>query len=190
MYKICKSERSAKRQMEVENALYELLKKKNYDDITVTELCAIVNMPRKSFYRYFDEKADVINSLLDRTILKYGSFFNNEKKRFFKKELENFFEFWYQNRELLEILDKNNLISNLFFSVSRFPINDIIHVSKYLPNDSETLRTKIFEFTIFGLLFEVINWYKEGFKTDISDMVDLTARILSQPMFPNLNKIY
>ena len=60
MYKICKTEESIKRQIEVETALYELLKKKDYVDITVTELCVAVNMPRKTFYRYFDEKTDEI----------------------------------------------------------------------------------------------------------------------------------
>ena len=190
MYKICKTERSIKRQIEVETAFYELLKKKDYEDITVTELCVAVNMPRKAFYRYFDEKADVLNSLLDRTLLKYGNFFNNDKKKTYKNELEAFFKFWYENRELLEILDKNNLISNLFECVSRFPTNDIISVSKYLPNDNDALRAKIFEFAIFGLLFEVIKWYKEGFKTDVLDMVDVMSRLLSSPLFPNLNTIH
>ena len=189
MYKICKTEKSQKRQIEVESALYELLKKKNYEDITVTELCITVNMPRKAFYRYFDEKDDVLNSLIDRIFLKYGSFFNSEKQRSYREELEEFYKFWYDNRELLEILDKNKLINNLFKCVSRFPVNDIINVSKYLPDDNDWTRAKIFEFIIFGLLFEAVNWYKEGFKTDISDMVDITARLLSSPMFPNLNKI-
>ncbi len=190
MYKICKTDRSVKRQIEVETALYELLKKKDYEDISVTELCVAVNMPRKTFYRYFDEKTDVLNSILDRTLLKYGSFFNYDKRKTHKKELEAYFKFWYENRELLEILDKNNLINNLFECVSRFPTNDIINVSKYLPDDNDVLRAKIFEFAIFGLLFEVIKWYKEGFKTDISDMVDIMSRLLSSPLFPNLNTIY
>ena len=190
MYKICKTERSIKRQIEVETALYELLKKKDYEDITVTELCISVNMPRKAFYRYFDEKSDVLNSLLDRTMLRYGSLFNNDKRHSYKKELESFFKFWYENRELLEILDKNHLINNLFESISRFPIFDIINVSKYLPDDNDIYKAKIFEFIIFGLLFEMINWYREGFKTDISDMVDFSSRLLTAPLIPNLNKTY
>lgn len=188
MYKICKTEKSQKRQIEVERALYELLKKKNYDDITVTELCESVNMPRKAFYRYFDEKKDVLDFMLDQTLTKYGYFFNSNLKRNHRKELEEYFRFWLENKELLEILDKNDLINSLFECVSRFPVKDIISVSKYLPDDNEWARTKIFEFAIFGLLFEAINWYKEGFKTDISDIVDITVRLLCHPLFPYLNK--
>ena len=186
MYKICKTESTTKRQIEVETALYELLKKKDFEDITVTELCATVNMPRKTFYRYFDEKEDVINSLLDRIVLQYGSFFNENKNRNYKNELEDFYRFWYDKKELLDILCKNRLMINLFECVSRFPINDIINVSKYLPDETEWTRKKIFEYTIFALLFQVINWYKEGYRSDISDMVDITSRILCGQLFPSL----
>ena len=188
MYKICKTESTTKRQIEVETALYELLKKKDFEDITVTELCATVNMPRKTFYRYFDEKEDVINSLLDRIVLQYGSFFNENKNRNYKNELEDFYRFWYDKKELLDIICKNRLMINLFECASRFPINDIISVSKYLPDETEWARKKIFEYTVFALLFNVISWYKEGYKSDISDMVDITSRILCGQLFPSLKK--
>ena len=77
---------------------------------------------------------------------------------------------------------------NLFECASRFPINDIISVSKYLPDETEWARKKIFEYTVFALLFNVISWYKEGYKSDISDMVDITSRILCGQLFPSLKK--
>lgn len=189
MYKICKTEQSQKRQREIENVLFELLKKKNYEDITVSEICDDLEMPRKSFYRYFDSKDDVLTALLDHTMMKYGGFKNSDKHWNIKKELEQFYNFWYNNRELLEILDKNRLINKLFECAAKFPIKDIISISKYLPNENEWTKIRIFEFAIFGLLFEAINWYREGFKTDISDMAEISCRLLSQPLFPNLDKI-
>ena len=39
MFKECKTERSAKRQRLIENTLFDMMKRRSYDDITVTDLC-------------------------------------------------------------------------------------------------------------------------------------------------------
>ena len=56
MYKLCKTEQSAKRQREIEHRLLALMKQKHFDDISITELCEFVGMPRKSVSR---EHADI-----------------------------------------------------------------------------------------------------------------------------------
>lgn len=187
MYKICKTSQSIKRQKEIEDVLFNIMKKKNYECITVTEICAEMNMPRKAFYRYFDSKEDVLHALIDHIMITYKGFSNKEKGNM-KKDMETFFLFWYENRELLDVLEKNNLIMKIFECAANFPINDMISMSKYLPEESEWAKSKIFNFAIFGLLFEAINWHKEGFKTNISDMSDIAFRILTQPLFPNLRQ--
>lgn len=188
MYKICKTSQSIKRQREIEEVLFNIMKKKDYDCITVTEICTELNMPRKAFYRYFDGKDDVLHALIDHTMMTYKGFSNNENWNI-KKELEIFFIFWYDNRDLLDVLEKNKLIMKLFECAANFPIKDMISMSKYLPHDNEWAKNKIFKFAIFGLLFEAVNWYREGFKTNISDISDIAFRILSQPLFPNLDQL-
>ena len=46
MYKLCKTERSAKRQREIEHALLDLMTERHYETISVTELCEKMVMPR------------------------------------------------------------------------------------------------------------------------------------------------
>ena len=43
-----------------EQALFELLEKKNYHDITVNEICALTNKTKMTFYHYFKDKADLL----------------------------------------------------------------------------------------------------------------------------------
>ena len=74
MYKLCKTEQSAKRQREIEGALFDLLMKKSYSDITVTEICDVLSMPRKAFYRYFDSKDDTLYALIEHTMAEYNDF--------------------------------------------------------------------------------------------------------------------
>ena len=60
MYKICHTEESSRRQRELEAGLLEAIKNFPYEKITLTELCPQLNIPRKSFYRYFPTKEDCL----------------------------------------------------------------------------------------------------------------------------------
>lgn len=191
MYKLCKTEQSARRQREIEKALYRALEKKNYTDVTITELCITLKMPRKTFYRYFDSKDDALYALIEHTMFEYQGFNQdgNEGQRTLKNELKMFFEFWYQNRDFLETLDRNSMLDKIIEVSVNIPIKDFVSLSKFLPDDNEWARGKIFKFAVCGLVTSMLDWYHEGFKTSMSDMVDLSCRVLSHPLFPNLNKL-
>ena len=54
MYKLCKTEQSANRQRSLEQGLLQAMQIKHFDEISVSDLCAQLDVPRKAFYRYFD----------------------------------------------------------------------------------------------------------------------------------------
>ena len=193
MYKLCKTEQSAQRQRIIEKTLFSMMEKKNYSDITITEICASLNnMPRKTFYRYFDSKDDALYALIEHTMLEYSGFHQknfDSPERTLKKEIQGFFNFWIEQRNFLEIFDRNGMLDKLIEVSANLPIKDLVSLSKFLPNDCEWAQKKIFKFAVGGLITAMIDWYKEGFKTSMTDMVDLSCRILSQPLFPNLEKI-
>lgn len=191
MYKLCKTEQSAQRQKEIEQVLLELMMKKSYNDITITELCERLDMPRKTFYRYFDSKDGALYALIEHTMSEYNGFHTVPEKtgRTLKKEIENYYSFWYEHRHFLDVFYKNNMIEKIIEVSVSFPINDMINISKFLPDDSAWARDKIFKFAVCGLVFQMIEWYKDGFKISISDMTDITCRLLSKPIFPNLEDI-
>ena len=51
MYKICQTEQSSKRQRSIEKGLLELMLKKQYEDISISDLCSHLQIPRQTFYR-------------------------------------------------------------------------------------------------------------------------------------------
>jgi len=191
MYKLCKTEQSARRQKEIEQALYRALEKKNYADITITELCLTLKMPRKTFYRYFDSKDDALYALIEHTMLEYQNLDpkSNAGQRTLHNEIRMFFEFWYQKREFLDTLTKNSMLDKVIEVSVNLPIKDLVSLSKFLPDDTEWARGRIFKFAVCGLITSMIDWYRDGFRTGISDMVDISCRVLSQPLFPNLEKL-
>ncbi len=191
MYKLCKTEQSTKRQREIEDGLLSLLEKKHYDSITITELCEKCNMPRKAFYRYFDSKDGALYALIEHTYLTYSGFTpeGSKKKRTLREEMNEFFSFWYAQKRFLDAFHKSNLLPKIIEVSLNFPINEFLVVSKFLPYDSDWARTQIFKFTMGGLLLLMLDWYKDGFKTDVSSMADIAARILETQLFSALDEI-
>lgn len=57
-----KPTRSAKRVLEaLSEALFEMLCKKSFEELTVGEICDECGYPRATFYNYFDDKYDLLN---------------------------------------------------------------------------------------------------------------------------------
>ena len=103
MYKICKTEKSAERQRLFQTTLLAMMKKEHYQNITVTDLCREMSVPRKTFYRYYGTLEDVLHSILDDALTE--SFMNLEVNR----DLVGFFGYWKQKKDLLQVLEKSGL---------------------------------------------------------------------------------
>ena len=133
MYKLCKTEQSAQRQREIEHALYKMLEKKSYTNITITEICVYLNMPRKTFYRYFDSKDDALFALIEHTMLDYKGFHGKifeGSERTLKKEVQGFLDFWLQKKDFLDVFSRNGMLDKLIEVSVNLPISDIFNISK------------------------------------------------------------
>ena len=74
MYTLCSTEKTAQQQAVFEKTFLQMLLERNYDDITVSDLCRRAGLSRKIFYRLFERKADVLYSLIDHTLLEQDFF--------------------------------------------------------------------------------------------------------------------
>ncbi len=191
MYKLCKTARSAARQREIERALLTLMAQHPYEQITVTELCEYMQMPRKAFYRYFDTKADALQALIEHTMLDFEKQapVSPRVKRSLKEELGSFFSFWQKERRLLETLEQNGLISLLIQCALHMPLRDATLTGKFLPEEAEWARPHVFKFAICGLITMMLEWFHDGFQTEIERMAELATRLLSKPLFQNLDTV-
>ena len=75
MYKLCKTEQSAARQRLLEEGLLRAISQHRYDELSVSDLCSQMNIPRKSFYRYFSSKEGALHALLDHTLMSFDQFY-------------------------------------------------------------------------------------------------------------------
>ncbi len=191
MYKVCKTERSAARQRLIENELLKMMKTTTFDDITITELCDVAQIPRKAFYRYFDSKDAALRGLIEHTLAEFHSKKADQPNaRSLHRELEDFFVFWYEHRELLAVLDRNHLLGMVTQASTNFPIGNMVSLQRLLPDEEDdAMRITIFKFAIGGLVSIMFEWYNDGFRSSVPDIARRAVRILSKPPFPHLDKL-
>lgn len=182
MYKKCKTSESLKRQREFEACLLDMMKSIPYKKISVTDLCAKIGIARKNFYRYFENKDDVLVALIDHTITEYPKYkfpFPNTSNDLFK-EIDQYLYFWKTNHLLLDALTNNRLETILMERV-------LIHAWRF---DKTLLKTEgtikdpnNVTFVISGLISLVFVWHRENYKTPKCQLACTIQRLLSEPIF-------
>ncbi len=192
MYKLCKTQESAQRQRQLELGLLEIMKIQHFDDISVSELCTRLNIPRKTFYRYFDSKEGALQGLIDHTIMDYEGFmvpYLQEGQRTLHRELQEFFCFWKAQRDLLDALKLSGLTGYLMERAVTFSLTDAVLPRRFLPEDSDDMRRAVTAFGVCGLLAMVFTWHISGFSRPVEELTKEACRILTKPMFPQAEQI-
>ena len=192
MYKLCKTEQSAKRQRQLEHGLLKAMEQYRYEEISISDLCQWMNVPRKSFYRYFSSKDGALYALIDHTLMEYEGFERESHglgKRTLQQDLERFYRFWQGNRKLLAALDKSGLSGVLFQRTVDYALGEIAFPSRFLPNEDRNSQNNVVVFAVCGLLTMVLRWHKDGYQTPIRQLAALSERLLTHPLFPDVGKM-
>ena len=93
-------------QKEITEALLKLMREYPYEEISVKQILIESKLARKTFYRNFESKDDVLLSLIRK---RFNSYFQVVDKGDVDV-LTTIFSFVIKNRELLLLLDKNNML--------------------------------------------------------------------------------
>ena len=91
---------------EIAGVLLDLMEKYPYNKITVKQIILETDLVRKTFYRNFSSKDDVLKYIMKKALSDYFSVVNSGKG----DVLTNIFMFADRNRKLLILLDKNNML--------------------------------------------------------------------------------
>lgn len=186
LYKLCKTERSALRQRQIEDALLAEMSLRRYEDITVSDLCARLEIPRKSFYRYFSGKDGALFALIDHRLLEYENQPEGTvtlRKGGLYLDIEWFFTFWKLQKPLLDALERSGLSGVLVERTIRN--SQEATVFEYRDRPEEYVRA-VTAFTICGMMSMVLQWHHEGYRQSTVEMGTMAKKILCHPIFPGL----
>ena len=182
MYKVCQTEQSSKRQRSIENGLLELMLKQQYEDISISDLCTHLQIPRKTFYRYFSSKDGALYALLDHTMMDFQTTSNmTPKAGNALGDLDRFFIFWHENHILLDALQRSGLSGILVERATAFALNEKM-MPRYMLSWDPHYQTIAISFAICGLMSMVIQWHHQHFLQSPQEMTRIATMMLTRPL--------
>ena len=183
MYKICQTEQSTQRQRKLEQGLLQLMLHRNYEDISVSDLCEYMKVPRKSFYRYFSSKDGALYSLIDHTLADFYQMPVPPKKSRGNAvgDLDLFFAFWYNNKPFLDALQRSSLSGILVERANNFALREgfIPKKFKVIPEQTQSIALS---FAVCGLMSMTLSWHLQGFTISPDEMTRLALNMLTTPL--------
>ncbi len=189
MYKLCKTEQSAARQRQLEQGLLQAMLVRRYEEISVSELCDQLELPRKSFYRYFSGKDGALHALIDHTLLEYEQFPQQEKageEPPRQGELERFFLFWRSRKNLLDALARSDLIAVLVVRAIEMAKASLGLSERNPPRELHMTRDHAVMFGVCGLMNMMLQWHRDGFDMPPRELAAIALRLLSQPLVASM----
>ena len=167
-------------QKEITDALLLLMHEHPYNEITIKQILLESKLARKTFYRNFDSKDDVLLSLLRKELEAYFSIVNNARG----DVLTTIFAFAGRNSELLMLLDRNNMMHVVLSCLNTFSQEMLLKQNKELNPFSKLFEGLDQDYLValnIGAVWNVISlWVRRGMKESPEEVKATIASYLSR----------
>ena len=185
MYKQCQTELSIARQRGLEQGMLQVMLRQNYEEISVSDLCKELQVPRKAFYRYFSGKDGALHALIDHALMDYNIYAAVDRTGEMQEPMqymEKIFVYWFRQKSLLDALEKSGL-SGILIQRAVDYTTEIDTIPRFMEIPDRRLREYGTMFMVCGLMTMIVRWHHDGFSKDAKEMARLAMDLLTQPLF-------
>ncbi|MBR5974979.1 MAG: TetR/AcrR family transcriptional regulator [Clostridiales bacterium] len=165
---------------QITDALLLLMEKYPYEEISVKQIVLETDLVRKTFYRNFDSKDDVLRSYIRMILRDYFDVVNHARG----DVLKTIFAFAEKNKKLLKLLDKNDMMHIMLQGMNEF----ILSAKSELDPERNPFA-KLFEgldsdylitLNIGGIWNVISLWVRRGMKDRPEDVRSAIQKYLSR----------
>lgn len=172
----------------MDEALLVLLEKKDYEFITVKEICQIAGVNRSTFYLHYEKMDD----LLEETVNYVSNKFNSKLKIIdadaeitktiltSDKYLRPYLSFIKENKKIYKLMHDKPYLFNIDKITNRL-YKDIFDIALTNFKVKEEEKKYIFSFYTEGVIGIIKRWLED----DCNDEIDLIIRIIERNTFVN-----
>lgn len=164
-------------------SLIELMNKKTFQEITISELASHADLGRRTFYRNFTSKEDVIEAYLNLMINEFITFLNTQEVLTSRTCLLQIFTLCQNNKLFLLGLYHSNMLSYLLEKWNLYlPIIHQTMLNK-LPNfpnqGNETALEYTLAFNTGGIWNVVSKWVGSGMKESSKELTLIVMKLIN-----------
>lgn len=160
-------------------ALMILMEKKNFKEISITEIAKKAGVSRMAFYRNYNIKEDIVATYIDELFQEYSNEILNHEKKDVYENLRLYFSYFRKNEKLIYNLINSNLINILlekciesFHALSR----DAACNKSFSPEKQKYW----IEFIAGGLYNILIDWAKGGMIESDENMAEIVCSLIME----------
>lgn len=181
-----RTQKSEQRQAQLEKSLLALLRNNPYHLITVADICRTAEIPRRTFYHYFDSKDAVLKSLIENMIQRCSIQVMFEFQGGYdtlKESLARNFRYWLgEGRIMMEVLLDNNLEGELVASGLKWLRSEKVDFSRRpgLSDKQIEIATTASVASFFSILHY---WRSNNYRETPEEMAEYTAWFLAESLF-------
>ena len=175
------SERVERTKKTISLALYALLLRKPYEEITVSDICRKADISRVSFYHYYDKKDDILIQFSDERFAEFFDDFTKLESMTLEDLVVEMFRFLKKNSRQLAILryaKKEDILLEQFHSYGRY-----IFSNNRTSNLLQKNRNNQFllPFLVGGLFQVIMRWLDQGMSAPPEEVAKSVFEIIQGP---------
>ena len=177
MYSRVVSEKSAVQQRRFEAAMLEMMKESLFEEISISELCRFTGLSRKTFYRLYDAKADVVYAMIDHALLEAGNYEPDQTVG--PGGMHKFLAYWKSQKELLDVLKKNRISALLAQQAMEHIMREAPEIVRCFGADGDSHGRESMIFYVTGIFALVLDWHSRDFDLTIDDLSGLLMKLMT-----------
>lgn len=158
-------------------ALFDLMKEKSYSSISVKEIADKAQLARRTFYRNFNMKEDLLSEYANYLFEDYIESVEELSAVSIKNVLITYFKFWNRHLDELRLLKQNHLFYFIMEQVNLFipDINKFANIQWHNYNNSVEAEYIVL-YNIGGLWNVLSNWIDQENKQSPEEMAEIIMK--------------
>ncbi len=173
--------KAKKSQSKISHALIELMKEKPYETITISELSERADLSRRTFYRNYSTKDDIINEFFYKIWSEYSYEIKQEDDLSLPHIALIFFNKMDEYGEILNLFNQNDLFVLFLNSIPELMIESYKSRDNKIQDISPTARQFVARFVSGGFFMVAKSWFDNGREQSPEELAQYVA---------NMNIIY
>ena len=161
----------------ITEALFRLMEKENFSDITVSEITQEAGVARRTFYLNYTSKEDILDQHYETLIREYDASFTEEMSRDLYRQAVYFFAFWKKHQDYASLLERVGMLHMLIGRFHHYLDRTRIDALDHSHGAEQAYASS---YIAGGLFMMLQTWLKREYKETPEQLAEYFCRLSNQ----------
>lgn len=147
----------------ISKALLSIMEQYDFQEITITQISQEARLSRKTFYRLFSTKTDVLNYYFESLYRECLILIKSRQVQHYWDVVQCYFDFCEEHKSLLLLLKQHNLLTPLFEGSYKYSFHIFEYVRSKEVMDAFALPLPyLLAYSVGGMYSMLLKWVESG----------------------------